>query len=463
MDILFFEHFIQRGKMMRFIFFLLSLFSVPVYATEDGKALYEAMRIENEKVKGQEPRAISASEIFRKTQLIFNYYQVPPEKNEQAELDSIHYSTANLSQFLKKIDPTAQFSHFYTLQSDRIRSYQDRDSKKVDEYVLLTHTRSHLSTEKNVKALQGLRVALDPGHMGGDIWDERTGKYVKKGNIKLSEALMALQTSLLIEKKLKSMGAEVLITHRELGPASKIPYEKLDLKSFAKQELRYQSLQPWFQTLIANTEDSQLSSQFNNSSAVKKIFSEIMRSDYYMLREDLAAREDLIRQFKPDITVIIHFDSATSTPQTNVSNQTMAYVTGNFPDTDFSTGHNRAKILSHLSQEKLWQESVDLSQTLVSQISQDLQVKVATYGYLGIGVAPGVFARNLVLSRENNYSPTAYLECLYYGNMAEFDRLAKTDGGSLLIGGKSYAYSSRIGQLANAITTGIIKYSDESK
>lgn len=443
---------------MRFIFLFFILLSSSVRATDDGLKLDEAMRIENEKVQGQEPRALPAEEIFRKTQLVFNYYQVPPEKNEQTELDGIIYSTTNLTNLLKKIDPTNQFPRFYTLAPDRIRSYQDRDSKKVDEYVLLTHARAQKKRKPN---LQGLRVALDPGHMGGDVWDKRTGKYVTKGNIKLSEALMALQTAMLIENKLRAMGAEVLITHRELGPVSKTAYENLNLKAFAKNELRYQSLQPWFQTLIANTEDSQLTTQFNNSSAVKKIFSEIMRSEYYTLREDLAAREEMIRNFKPDITLIIHFDSATSTPQTNVGNQTMSYVTGNFPATDFSTGHNRAKILSHLAQEELWNESIDLSEKIVSQISQDLQVNVASSGYLGIPVGKGVFARNLVLSRENNYSPTAYLECLYYGNMAEFDRLAKTDGGSLVIGGKSYAYSLRLSQLANAITTGVVKYLEE--
>lgn len=436
-------------------FMFTCLLSSLALATDDGQKLYEAMQIENQKAKPV--RASSPSELFRKTQLVFDYFQVPLEKNEQAELDAIEYSTDDISTLLKKLDPSAQFSRFFTTQGDRIRSYQDRDAKKVDEYVLLTGNRKAFEKPRKLK---GLRVALDPGHMGGDVWDQRTGKYVTKGNVKLSEALMALQTSLLIEKNLKALGAEVLITHRELGPVSKTAYEKLNIKEFARKELRYQSLQPWFQSLISNSEDNQLPIQFNNSSAVKKLFSEIMRGEYYMLREDLTAREEMIRNFKPDITIIIHFDSATSTPQANVGNQTMSYVTGNYPATDFSTGHIRAKFLSHLAQQDLHQESIILSEKLVSQISQDLQVKIATSGYLGIPVGKGVFARNLVLSRENNYSPTAYLECLYYGNMAEFDRLAKTDGGSLIIGGKSYAYSLRLSQLAHAITTGVVKYLD---
>lgn len=441
---------------------LILFFSLSSFASDDGRFLEAMIRSENAKVSQKmfqdNLQNISAEEIYHKTQSVLRIYQVPEEKNYQSELDTINYSTdsADFDQHLKNLDPRAQFSRFYIHSPDRISSYRDRDSKKLSEYVILKSR--HKRPESKSNSLQGVRIALDPGHMGGNIWDERTGKYVQKGKVRVSEGTIALQTALLIEKRLKQLGAEVLITHRDQGPASSVTYEKMDLLSYARQELRYQSLQDWFLALIASTPDQSLQTAFDNSAARKKLFSEIMRSDYYATREDLFFRNDLIRSFKPDLTVVIHFDAATREPQANVSNQSFAYVVGNFPSTDFATSEIRERILAHLSQQKMWQQSVSLSQLILKEVSKDLNVPLAQEAPWGLPVAPGVFTRNLVLSRQNTYSPMTYLECLYYANQAEFDRLSRLDGGTIEIGGKSLPYPDRLNVLASAITQGIVNF-----
>lgn len=433
------------------------LFSLMAQASDDSSIL-EQMNHSSQTGIFQEKHLpkISAEDIYRKTQILFQHYQVPAEKNYQSELDSLIYTTdsANFSKHLKNLDPSEQFARFFNVFPDRLMSYQDRDSKKISEYVMLTRT----NTTKRSNSLQGLRVALDPGHMGGPLWDERTGKYVESGKTRVSEGTIALQTALLIEKRLKQLGAEVLITHRELGPASPVPYEKMDLLAYAREELRYQSLQDWFQNLIATTPDNQLTTVFDNSSDRKKLFSENMRDSYYATREDLFYRNEMIKAFKPDLTVVIHFDAGTSVPQANAHNQSFAYVVGNFPPTDFATSEIRERVLAHLSQHELWQQSVSLSSSILKEINKDLNVPLADEAPWGLPVAPGVFTRNLVLSRQNTYSPLTYLECLYYGNLAEFNRLSTLDGGSLEIGGKIYQYPNRLNVLASAITNGIINY-----
>jgi N-acetylmuramoyl-L-alanine amidase len=442
---------------MLFIFLLLSSLS---FATDDASFLDQSMQAENQKARAllqaKPEKKLLPEEIFRRTQLVFNDFQVPAEENYQAELNSISYSTdANIfSQHLKNIDPSGQFLRFFDISPDRIRGFQDRDSKKVDDFLLLTHS----APEKKFGDLRGLRIALDPGHMAGDDWDEITGKYVIQGKVKVSEALIALQTALLIEKQLKAMGAEVLITHRQLGAVSTVPYENLDVKDYARKELRYRSLEDWFQQIISSASEKDLLNQFHQSSAVKKLFSEIMRSEYYTVREDLFARHRLISDFKPDLTVVIHFDAGTREPQTVVPNRTFSYVVGNFPATDFSMSETRAHILAHVAQAKQWQDSVRLSQNILTEISKDLQVPLAKEAPMGLPVAPGVFTRNLVLARQTIHGPLAYLECLYYANQAEFDRMKKTDGGVIQIGDKNYAYPQRLNVLAQAITKGILKF-----
>ena len=437
------------------LFLILSLFSS---ASDDGRFIdgyfHEQNKIAIEKQKNLPASRLSSEEIYRRTQVVLNHFQVPLEKNYQPELDALVYSTdANyFNQHRKNLDPFAQIDRFYNIFPDQIISYKDRDSKKIPEYLMPTRKNSQS------KSLQGLRVVLDPGHMGGDVWDERTGKYVIRGKTKVSEALMALQTALLIEKQLLAMGAQVLITHRELGPVSKIPFENLDLKNYARQELRYRSLEAWFQNILISSAEKDLTSQFEKSPERQKLFSEIMRGEYYTVREDLFARTKMINDFKPDLTVVIHFDAATREPKANAPNRSFAYVAGNFPATDFSTTETRAHILAHLATGEQWQNSVHLSQQIVGQMSQDLQLPLATQAHLGLPVAPGVFTRNLVLPRQAVTAPMSYLECFYYANTAEFERVLKTDGGQIVIGGKTYAYSQRLNVLSNAITKGIVNY-----
>jgi hypothetical protein len=177
------------------------------------------------------------------------------------------------------------------------------------------------------------------------------------------------------------------------------------------------------------------------------------------MREDLLARAEMISAFRPDLTVVIHFDADTLAPTPKMPNITRAYVPGSFGKTEFATGEARARFLAHLGQGQQWRQSVKLSQLIVDQISSDLNVRKPTSDVRGATkVLPGVFARNLALTRQIDESPIAYLECLCYGNDAEFARLAKADGGIQQIGGKAVAYSSRLEKLSQAITTGIVNF-----
>src|SRR5690606_13996088 len=97
-----------------------------------------------------------------------------------------------------------------------------------------------------------VKIAIDPGHMGEDLWDKRTGKYVRHTDGRyLSEGILALQVSLLLKRDLENLGAEVLLTRVTADPVSKIPYEQLELEPYIKNEIRESIHQPWFQSLLS--------------------------------------------------------------------------------------------------------------------------------------------------------------------------------------------------------------------
>lgn len=105
------------------------------------------------------------------------------------------------------------------------------------------------------KPLSGLRIALDPGHFGGNMeFAEFEKKFVKikgrklrgfKGKIAFNEGNRALETALLLKMRLESLGASVMLTRDEYGKgAAGLSFEEWkagaienDLKEFGK---RYQ-------------------------------------------------------------------------------------------------------------------------------------------------------------------------------------------------------------------------------
>lgn len=457
--------------------FLSLLVAANAFANEDTVYLDQMLKTENAKVANDPARTLlDPEDIYRRTKLVMEHFAVPAEPDYQKELNGFRF-TATIEQIasaMKFFDPYQQFARFFSQAGTVLQSFSDRDAKRVEEYRFGLETPPVEAPPsetpppeegKSIRSLEGLRVALDPGHMGGDLWDGRTGKFVRNSaGVKVSEGMINLQTSLLVEQKLRALGAEVLVTHRGLGPVSTVPYERLDLQAFGRAELRAVSLEDWFQSLLASTDEDNLGRKFQSSSTVQKLFSERARGDYFTHREDLQARAKMIAAFKPDITLVVHFDSDSTSPTPRMPNITRAYVPGSFGKTEFASGEARARFIGHLGQGEQWAKSVRLSKAVVNEISESLGVPMPKTDTSGsTPVLQGVFARNLALTRQVIGSPISYLECLSYGNEAEFYRLAKNDGGTLQIDGRAVPYSKRLDQLATAIATGVQKYLAESK
>ena len=392
---------------------------------------------------------VGAEEVFRRTEFILNYFDSPAEQNYQGYLNTLNVNTpTGIIDYLKSVlDPTGQFDRIFSERNSKVESFRDRDAKRISEYNVNLVDRQHYR-----HSLRGLRVAIDPGHMGGNLWDKRTGKYVTDGSQKVSEGLIALQTSLLLEEQLVAMGAKVLLTRRNLKPVTNAKYEDLDVNYFARRELRARSMEPWFLDLIQqNATERELIAAFNRSPNLKKLFAERSRLEYFAQREDLYARNLMLAEFKPHITLLVHYDASINSPNSAARNKTFAYVPGGYFATEFGSSESRANFLAHLAQGAQWQDSVELSSMIVGTIGKNLNVALSTSDSSGVKVAPGVFARNLALTRLITYSPVVFLECLHYGESREFERLLVHDGGETAIEGIRYGYSQRIAEVAESI------------
>jgi N-acetylmuramoyl-L-alanine amidase len=301
--------------------------------------------------------------------------------------------------------------------------------------------------------------------MGGDPWDERTGKFVrdKKGR-KLSEGILALQISLLLEERLTELGAEVKITRRSPAPVTQVPFDSFDLRERALLGIRESAQDNWFKSLLATGKPgAKLYQAFDESSRVKGLFSESKRSDYFILGYDLDARAELINEFKPDLTLIIHLDAGNvgSDPtgvNTHPHDGTKVYVPGAFFSDEFTSRTDRKYFGRHLLDPTAWNDSVKLASSIAHHIHDGLGI-----GYdkpdpsNSVEIEPGVQVRNLRVQRQLTSQATAYVECLFYNDPNEFEALLNATH-PMMIDGKNYPYSDRLMQLANSLNDGIVSF-----
>ncbi|WP_068470886.1 N-acetylmuramoyl-L-alanine amidase [Candidatus Protochlamydia phocaeensis] len=253
--------------------------------------------------------------------------------------------------------------------------------------------------------LAGLKIAIDPGHFGGRYakleqrWIEmdRPDSNQASDSISFNEGTLTLLTAKLLKNLLEDAGAQVLLT-KETNGTGVYPEDFFD----------------WLGRL-------------NSSKSPFELF-----KDYNRL--DLLARADKINAYKPDVTLIIHYNAhggRDPITQQNIPqpyNYNMVFVGGSFCRNELSDFKSRYAFL-HLLLTQTMDRSIALSEAILKEFVKQLNVPAVEEAdpvpYLKnacINISKGVYARNLALTRLV-HSPLCYGESLCQDNKQECLRL----------------------------------------
>ena len=287
----------------------------------------------------------------------------------------------------------------------------------------------------SLQPLKGLKVALDPGHIAGDIrLAEAEGKYVKMRasrktryeDIQFFEANLTLATAYLIRDELEELGAKVFMSRTQAGHgAMGISYEEWKATK-------------WDSIMQAEIEAGLL------TEAEKEYWLTETRTDLIMGRfftpYDLKLRAEKINAFRPHLTLIIHYNIHSPnwdnrdewgffTPADE--NYAMAFVPGSFMEGELNDSLAKVNFLRLLLSEDV-NASIDLTDafmrysellTAVPPVSQDLHLNYLDRASI-FTKKPGVYARNLGLTRTIK-GPVCYGESLCQDYMKEARMLNK--------------------------------------
>ena len=336
----------------------------------------------------------------------------------------------------------------------------DDSNAKIKYFSLLCLDTSKWSQGRSKEFFDGIRIALDPGHIGGDnAMLEIEEKHMRLKDLSgkmltFEEADLNLATALLLSDKLDSAGYHVFLTREEAG-----------LTAFGK------TYEAWLEEDFVHVIDSLYDHgtlspnryQFlrDNRDKPKVIFHAFFKN--YELRQ----RQAVINNFNPNLTIVIHYnvhaagrlESTDDYYYPTGENYHMAFVPGAFMAGELETDEaiNDFIFLLHTD---ILKESIDLSskilqelekRTSVAPVGREFERRYPFTNCVFTG-KKGVYARNLAMTRFTK-APICFIELLCQDNLQEARLLADT---SVSIG--PITSSPRVQAMADALYHGISRY-----
>lgn len=381
----------------------------------------------------------SPEELARRTQVVLDAFHVPEIHSADPLLDKLDSTTSlhTVHSRLPYLDPKSAHEKLVQESPGLLRFFEYPGAWSLPDFEIRLNTEhaSHPPLRGRLAphpggSLQGVRILIDPGHAGSNEWSRVTGKWVRRRRgPRLNEGLLTLATSWALRHQLTARGAEVQVTRRDLGPALQTPEEDLNYPLAARMTLRDEVLQPWFRHILyAARDDQDLIRRFRRSREVRSLFARNKHKPYVMSRFDLWERSNQIHEFNPDLVLVLHYDAAVRSGNMhglqNQINAVKAYIPGGFQPDEIHTREDRLFFAWHLTHATLWDQSRALARNIIHTLSNATGLSPQVrHGSRGTLVEPGVFARNLFLTRSTLSSPVVYLECAHYNHEDEYDRL----------------------------------------
>ncbi len=287
------------------------------------------------------------------------------------------------------------------------------------------------------KPLAGLKIAIDPGHLGGS-WARMEERWFQIGNTTpVTEGDMTLKVAKLLVPRLTALGAEVFLTRSKPGPVTSARPSQF-------RNAAVESLQ-----------------QKNDPVTKESVIKESERLFYRA--SEIRRRGRLVNEaIKPDLVLCLHFNAEDwgneRQPRLVNDNHLHFLVTGAWTRDELSYEDQRLDMLLKLLN-RSYSEELPLANTLSGVMAK--ATGLPPYVYRGGSVIrvsdnPYVWGRNLLANRLF-LCPVVYFEPYVMNSRSAFARIQAGDYDGLKTFGGS-ARKSIYREYADAVTAGLVKY-----
>jgi hypothetical protein len=276
-----------------------------------------------------------------------------------------------------------------------------------------------LPRRKKASPLSGLKIALDPGHIGG-AWAKMEERWFKSGDAApVEEGEMTLKVAKMLAERLRSLGARVSFVRDKTEPVT--PYRPDDFREAARAVLK-----------ASGTENPPEEFQGRDDPLREQTIrwqSEIL---FYRTSEIRERARRVNSKLRPDLVLCLHFNAEAwgdeRNPTLTDKNHLHLLVNGSYLPSELEFDDERFEMLQRVLS-RVYDEEIKIADGAALamakktglppyQYTTDNVTKVGTSGY--------VYARNLVATRLYR-CPVVYFEPYVMNSTDVFARIQAGD------------------------------------
>ncbi|HEY2614981.1 MAG TPA: hypothetical protein VGI42_04680 [Chthoniobacterales bacterium] len=359
------------------------------------------------------------------------------------------YCTHGVSEELIRVDPEfacilmdRDAQRWFTLRFAKNK----RRQKTVAHYWRTARSPSHRSDRT---VLSGIKVALDPGHIGG-AWAKMEERWFEVGDsTPVEEGEMTLRVAKILAQKLRALGARVSFVREEMEPVT--PLRPEDLKGAARQILRASGIEDPREDF--DGPDDPLKDQ------TVRWQSEIL----FYRNSEIRARATIVNsKLHPDLVLCLHFNAEAWGDERNPTfvdkNHLHLLVNGAYLPSELESDDQRFEMLRRLLS-RTFDEEIKIADELGAAMAKATGLPSYQYTTDNVTKEGGsgyVYARNLVATRLYR-CPVVYLEPYVMNNADVFARVQAGDyDGTRPINGVERKSIYR--EYAESVVEGLVEY-----
>ena len=294
--------------------------------------------------------------------------------------------------------------------------------------------------------LAGLKIAIDPGHLGG-AWAKMEERFFQIGESRpVVEGELTLRVAQMLAPKLRAIGAEILPVRDALEPTTEERPETL--RNAARAELALLG--------IAAPRENYDNPNDPLRATTVQAQSELL---FYRISEIRHRAEVVNNKLKPDLVVCLHFNAEAwgdpLRPDFVPRNHLHVIVNGCYSAAELRYDDQRFEMLMKLLN-RSYAEELSVSERVAAALAA--ATKLPPYNYttgnaIRTGGTPYIWARNLLANRLY-HAPVIFLEPYVMNSEVVWERVQAGDyEGEFLIGGEMRRSIFR--EYADAVVQGL--------
>ena len=329
------------------------------------------------------------------------------------------YCTRGVSEALIRVEPTSvniltdkAEQKFFTL-----RFAPDEASAKPAPHAWKSgKTLPHTS---RFRALKGLHIALDPGHLGG-TWARMEERWFQVGDSKpIQEGDMTLLVARILAPKLRALGAKVSFVRSKTEPATARRPD--DLEDVSKK-------------ILLRAGDAQPRADYAGPADPEKEHTVRWQNELLFYRNsELRKRAEIVNtRLKPDLVLCLHFNAEAWNDPTKPTlverNHLHLLVNGSYLPPELEFDDIRFEMLKRLLN-RTHDEEIALAETLAKTMARRTELpryEYTTDNVTKVGTTGYVFLRNLLATRLYD-APVVYFEPYVMNSDEVFWRVQEGD------------------------------------